>query len=251
LTDDDNTTFLISRRLLQDVWQMPAAGAPPRRLTADGNNDAVALSRTGRLLIQKRRRQGGYAVLLYEPNQQTPSVATSGPSDMMPSFDDHGRAWYFIRTEQEAIVRCDETNACRPIHVDPQGPAWPVPSPSGQELAYLTWLGTPRLKVLSMQTGASRTLGAALADCPPIWSDNDHLWVVHSNEKLLEWTEIEVASGRPTGRQKSLGDGPDRAEDCVLGGGPLAPLYPQARVIGRETSEIRAISTLASERRWP
>jgi hypothetical protein len=242
LTDDFDTTFLVSRRLMQDVWEYPAAGAPGKRLTGDGTNDNAVRSASGRLLIQKRRRQGGYTVMLFDENRQTPAFVTSGPSDVMPSFADKGRDWFFVRSGRQAIVRCDADNACREIHVDAQRPAWPVPSPNGYELAYLTWLGTPRLKLLSLQTGASRALGAALVDCAPVWSDNEHVWVVQSSERLREWTEIEVSSGRGTGRRSPAGDGPIKSDGCAWSDATHAAHYPQVRVIARETSEIRAIT---------
>jgi serine/threonine protein kinase len=241
LTDDRDTTFLVSRRLLLDVWEYAALGAPPRRLTSDGLNDNAARSSSGRLLIQKRRRTGGYVVVLFDEGAGSPTKITAGPWDLTPSFAERNRDWFFVRNDRQAIVRCDRDNACREIHVDPQMPAWPVASPDGMDLAYLTWLNTPRLKVLSLQTGLARDLGAALVDCAPVWSDSQHVWVVQSSEHLRAWTEIDVPSGHRTGRQKSVGDGPSESERCALSDGVLPARYPQVRVLERETSEIRAI----------
>jgi hypothetical protein len=245
LTDELDTTFFVSRRLAQDVWQYRSAGAAPIRLTADGSNDNVARSASGRLLIQKRRRNGSYVLALFEPGAPSPTFVTSGPSDVMPAFAEKGRDWFFVRSDRQAIVHCDAESSCRDIHVDPQQPAWPVPSPDGTAVAYLTWLNTPRLKLLSLRDRVSRTLVAAMVDCAPIWSDNGHLWVVQASERLREWTEIEVASGRGTGRRRPAGDGPVKPESCAWNDSPLAARYPQVRVLGRETSEIRAIRAQA------
>jgi len=243
LSDDFDTTFFVSRRLLQDVWEYPAPNAKPRRLTADGANDSAALSPSGRLLVQKHRRDGGYGLMLFDRGATSPSFVTPGPSDMMPAFAAKGGDWFFVRSQNQEIVRCDGGNVCRGIHEDPQQPAWPVPSPDGSLLAYLTWLNTPRLKVLSLRDGTVRNSVAAMVDCPPVWSDDQHLWILQSSDRLREWTEIDAASGRGTGRRKPLGDWPIKPEDCAWSDSALGGHYPQVRVLGHETSEIRATRT--------
>jgi serine/threonine protein kinase len=245
LSDDFDTTFFVSRRLMQDAWLYPAPRAAPRRLTSDGGNDDAALSATGRLLLQKRRRDGSYALMLFDPGATSPGFVTPGPADVMPAFAAKGRDWFFVRRDRQAIVRCDAENACREIHVDPQQPAWPVPSPDGTSLAYLTWLNTPRIKVLSLRDGRVRNLVAALVECAPVWSDDQHLWVLQSSERLREWTEIEVVSGHGTGRRRPAGDGPIKPESCAWNDSALTARYPQVRVLGRESSEIRATRTQA------
>jgi Protein kinase domain len=239
-TDDEDTTFLVSRRLLSDVWEYPAPGAAPRRLTGDGMNDNAVRSSTGRLLIQKRRPPGDYVLMLFDDRRRSPTFTTSGPFDLTPSFAEDGRDWFFVRDRHQAIVRCDDANSCREIHVDPQRPVWPVPSPDGSNLAYLTWLNTPRLKLLSLHSGATRDLGAAMVDCAPVWAGNQHLWVMQTAERSREWTEIDVVNGRRAGRRRPAGAGAGES-GCAWSDSPIAGRYPQVHVIGRETSEIRAV----------
>jgi hypothetical protein len=241
LTDERGTAFLVSRRLLDDIWEYQAPGAPARRLTSDGVNDNAVRSPSGRLLIQKRRRTGGYVVSLFDEGRQSPTMTTPGPFDLTPSFLAGGRDWFYIRHDHHAIVRCDGMNVCREIRVDPQMPAWPIGSPDGQNLAYLTWLNTPRLKILSLQTGVTRDLGAALVDCAPVWADDDHLWVLQHSERQREWIEIDVRTGHRAGGRKPAGEGPVESHGCSMNDGPIPLPYPQVRTIVRETSEIRAI----------
>jgi hypothetical protein len=241
IADAHDTTFLLSRRLLDDVWEYAAPTAPPRRLTADGGNDNVARSPSGRLLIQSRRRAGGYAVMLFDEGASTPTTTTSGPNDLMPAFSPTGRGWFFVRSDRRAIVRCDSGNSCRELHVDQQRPAWPTPSPDARNLAYLTWLNTPRLKILSLATGGVRDLGAALVDCAPVWSDDDHVWVLQSSERRREWIELDVRTGRRSGKRRPAGDGLAESRDCSTNESPVPARYPQVRVVASERSEIRAI----------
>jgi serine/threonine-protein kinase len=241
LTDDRGTTFLASRRLLDDIWEYQEPGSQPRRLTSDGANDNAVRSPSGRLLIQKRRRTGGYVVMLFDEGRQSPSFTTPGPFDLTPSFLAGSRDWFFIRHDHHAIVRCDGANSCREIRVDPQMPAWPTSSPDGHSLAYITWLNTPRLKILSLQTGSARDLGAALVDCAPVWSGDDRIWVLQHSERQREWIEIDVRSGHHAGGHKPAGEGPVESHGCSMNEGPIPVPYPKVRTVVRESSEIRAI----------
>jgi len=127
------------------------------------------------------------------------------------------------------------------IHADPQGPLWPVPSPNAQTVAYLTWLNTPRLKVLSLSSGGVRDLGAAIVDCAPIWTDDDHIWVLQSSERRPEWIEIDLKTSRRSGRRQQAGAETADYRDCSMKENPLPAHYPQVRVVPSESSEIRAI----------
>ena len=243
LSDGHGATFLLSRRLLDDVWEYAARGAPPRRLTSDGNNDKVARSATGRLLIQSRRQSDGYVIMLFEPGASTPTLTTPGPRDAAPAFSAHGDDWFYIRTDRHAIVHCDARNSCSEIHSDTQGPIWPVPSPDSQHIAYLTWLNTPRLKVLSLSNGAVRDLGAAIFDCAPVWTDDNHIWVLQSSERRPEWIEIDLKTNRRSGRRQQAGTETADYRDCAMNEDLSPARYPQVRVVASESSEIRAIRT--------
>jgi hypothetical protein len=241
--DGRGTSFLLSRRLLDDVWQYDGPHAPPRRLTADGNNDNVARSATGRMLIQSRRRSDGYVIMLFEPGSSAPALTTPGPHDVTPVFSEHGRDWFYVRQDRQAIVHCDARNSCTDVHLDAQGPLWPVPAPNSRRVAYLTWLNTPRLKLLSLDDGTVRDLGAAIADCAPFWTDDDHLWVLQSSERRPEWIEIDLKTSRRSGRRQEAGAETSDHRDCAMKANPLQVRYPQVRVLSSESSEIRAIRT--------
>jgi hypothetical protein len=193
------------------------------------------------LLIQKRRRAGDYVVALYDSGNGTPIATSQGPLDVMPSFGAGDRVWFFVRYDRHAIVRCERGEPCHEVHVDPQVPAWPVVAPDGINLAYLTWLNTPRVKVLSLRTGQARDLGAALLDCAPVWSDGDHVWIVQASARSREWIEIDVRTGQRAGRRRPAGDGTLESHGCSFDESLLPARYPQIAVVGRELSEIRAI----------
>jgi serine/threonine protein kinase len=240
LPDGHGTTLFLTRRLVDDVWQYDGPTATPRRLTADGNNDNAALSPAGRLLIQSRRRPDGYVIMLFEPGSEAPGLITPGPHDVTPVFSEHGDDWFYVRQDRQAIVHCDARNSCTDIHADPQGPLWPVPAPDSQRVAYLTWLNTPRLKLLSLSDGTVRDLGAAIADCAPFWSDNQHVWVLQSSERRPEWIEIDLRTGRRSGRRQEAGTETADHRDCAMKTNPLQARYPQVRVVSSESSQIRA-----------
>ena len=247
LSDGRGATFLLSRRLLDDVWEYVTPDARPRRLTTDGDNDNVARSAAGRLLIQSRRHSDGYVVMLFEPGSSVPIMTTPGPHDVTPVFSERENDWFYVRGDRNAIVHCGAGNSCTEIHADPQGPIWPVPSPDSQRVAYLTWLNTPRLKMLSLADGSVRDLGAAIVDCAPVWTDNQHVWVLQSSERRPEWIEIDLKTSRRSGRRREAGAETADYRDCSLADNPLLSRYPQARVVASESSEIRAIRTPESE----
>jgi serine/threonine protein kinase len=244
MTDERGDVLFVSRKLFNDLWEDPTPGAPPRRLTTDGTNDNAAISpSTGRLLVQKRRSNGEYVVMLFERGASSPRLTTGGPLDVMPSFSEANGDWFFVRDRQR-IVRCDKQLSCAELHVDQQLPAWPIASPNGENVAYLTWLKTPRLKVLALKTGSVRDLGAALTDCAPAWSDKDHVWTVQASERGRDWIEIDVRTGDRTGRQRPAGsDGQADSPSCWLDEATSPNPYPRVRVVGRESSEIRAMQS--------
>ncbi len=243
LPDDHGTTFLLSRRLLDDLWQYDGPDTPPRRLTTDGENDNVARSTSGRFLIQSRRPGEGYVIMLLDPGRTSPTLTTPGPRDVTPVFSESGDDWFYVRSDRQAIVRCDAGNSCRDIHADPQGPIWPVPSPDSRTVAYLTWLNTPRLKLLSLSDGTVRDLGAAIVDCAPVWADDQHIWVLQFSERRPEWIEIDLRTSRRSGRRQEAGSVTADYRDCSMKEDRRSTRYPQVRVVASESSEIRAIRT--------
>ena len=122
LPDGHGTTFLLSRRLLDESGSTRQPDAPPRRLTTDGNNDNVARSATGRLLIQSRRGSDGYVIMLFEPGSIAPHLTTPGPARRHAGVLARGDDWFYIRSDRDAIVHCDAVNSCTEIHADPPGP---------------------------------------------------------------------------------------------------------------------------------
>ena len=76
-------------------------------------------------------------------------------------------------------------------------------------------------------------------------NDPETLQPVAQAEVSVAWTEIEVSSGHGTGRRRPAGDGPIKPESCAWNDSALSARYPQVRVLGRETTEIRATRTQA------
>ena len=193
--------------------------------------------------------------MLFEPGRSAPVLTTPGPRDVTPAFSERGSDWFYVRSDRQAIVHCDTGNSCTEIHADPQGPLWPVPSPDSQTIAYLTWLNTPRLKLLSLSNGAVRDLGAAIVDCAPVWTDDEHIWVLQSSERRPEWIEIDLKTSRRSGRRREAGAETADSRDCAMKENPLLGALPAGarrceRVVGDSRDPNAGVAMISAAPGW-
>jgi hypothetical protein len=73
-------------------------------------------------------------------------------------------------------------------------PYLPAASPNQQQIAYFTAADRELLKVVG-RDGQIRELGAARSACRPLWTNDDHLWVVQGSDSNLVWAELDANTG--------------------------------------------------------
>jgi serine/threonine protein kinase/Tol biopolymer transport system component len=239
----NGTRILLSNREDSDVWIFEP-GQKPRQLTDDGNAFGVAWSPTGEVLVGKFLQDGRYVIFLYDRTGHSHQV-TDGPSDCVPSFSADGSAWLYADYDKKAIVRC-ENGKCLTFITDPQVPEWPVFAPDGQHVAYTTFHGEPRLRIVSADGKERRDLGPTAPECPPVWTNSRSVWAFSGAGNQREWDEIDIATAMRTGRSKPATTfNPDK-QTCGWENEPVtSPFYRHARVVHREAWEI-ATQTAAS-----
>jgi hypothetical protein len=72
--------------------------------------------------------------------------------------------------------------------------------------------------------------------CVPGWSSNRTVWVAQRRGVRIEWQELDIETGRQTGRVSP------GSSDCTDGGeDPLSPVPERAKVIVRHTFELRLL----------
>src|SRR6185369_4168226 len=109
---------------------------------------------------------GRFVIMKYDKPGASGVPVSAGPQEMMPALSSDGDAWFFVNYETNAIVRCSLLSGdCSQILVDASIPAWPAPSPGGKSVAFLTQLGTPRLRLVPSNGGPVTELGPALPSC--------------------------------------------------------------------------------------
>jgi hypothetical protein len=160
---------------------------------------------------------------------------TSGPMDTNPSCSSDGSTWYYASAgPPPGIVRCD-AHGCEKI-VD--GPVYGlVASPDGNQLATVEPGGHGlAVSVIDVRTRGRRRLIDTETICAPIWSSNETLWISRERKNAFVWTEIEVSSGRETGRTApGTTNCSDGDED------PASPKTTGVRLLGTRMSQVRLL----------
>jgi Tol biopolymer transport system component len=236
-------TFLLGRHRSKDVWLYDTPAK--RRLTSDGENFSAAISRDGELLLGKRAPDGSFAIWRYGRDGSKKRVS-NGPSDVRPDFSPDGRSWAYVDYEQKSIMICRiGDDRCRVLCKDEMLPTWPRFSPDGESLAYVTQLKTQRLVIVSLKDGKSRQLGAALSQCPPVWSSAARVWAFDGSTKQYAWSERNAATGAKTGgrleMQETTNDANEQADEDMcwpVGQRPGSPFFPRLRIEVEETSHL-------------
>jgi hypothetical protein len=107
------------------------------------------LSRLGLIALQ-RALPGSREVIVLKNLEGVEEQATSGPSDLTPSFFPDGQAWMYVKFGEGQLVECSvETKQCKVIFTDPALPSYPVSDPTGRRIAYITSLNASRIRVIS------------------------------------------------------------------------------------------------------
>ena len=193
-----DTEVLVVRRLSSDAWLDD--GVRHERLTSDGQDYSVAMSKSGDLLLSKRDADGNYNVWRQSPSGATKKL-TSGKIDVGPEFGPDGKAWAYADYTAKSIVMCGgDAQSCRVLRRDEMLPIWPRFSPDGELLAYVTQIGAPKLTVVSAQDGeAVKASWDAYYQCPPIWSSTSTVWGLEASNGRYSWYERNALTGVRTG----------------------------------------------------
>ena len=168
-----------------------------------------------------------------ERSTGTLTPISDGPTDSYPACAADGKVAFYVKGDTGSrIQRCDAAG-CRPIS-DIAVLELAV-SPDGDKLAFVTNGGRgPMIRWMSALGGPAHDVTDTETGCRPGWSSNRTLWVSRRNGKGFLWTEVEVDSGRPTGKSVP------GSRDCTDGwGDPLSPVDPDVRVRTERRSQLR------------
>ncbi|MBC8132572.1 MAG: hypothetical protein H7X95_06290 [Deltaproteobacteria bacterium] len=243
-----NGFVLAVRKLRKDLWVDGANGRIA--ITSDGNSDHGWLSSKGDLVVQRRLAGGRYVVVVRDAGGHERQM-TEGPIDVAPTFSPDGGTWMYTNVPKGELIECDLSGLrCETIHQDSLVPGLASFSPSGQRVAYLTLLNSPRIRVISSRGGEQQDLGPVGSDsCGPFWASDQYLWVAQSRRSSeLTWVEMSSETGQLTGR--SLPVRLDENQDCAIPaslGGRHAQVQGRAAlsVVSREESDIAKMRRVA------
>ena len=216
----DSTTVFVSRRISSDAW-LPDATVAGRRITSDGETYSGAISPAGDVLLGKRTADGSLMILANRADG-TPAGKSAGGRDVYPAFAPDGKTWVYVSYEKKALVLCTfGADDCRTIHSNAAIPSWPVFSPDGLSIGYVSQLGVPRAYVVSIETGRTHDLGPARKECAPVWVGFRSLWVYQGTETDRVWAEFDPIAATVTGKQSEAPMVGNGAEECS-NTGPMA-----------------------------
>jgi serine/threonine protein kinase len=233
-------TLALSKVRSSDVW-IYGPGKAPRQLTRDGRNYGASASNLGDVLVARQLDDNRFVIFRYDRDGNGTQV-TSGPSDCVPSFASDGSTWLYSDYHRKAIVECGP-RGCSDIWQDALLPAWPVMAPDMRHIAFVTANGTPRLHVINRDGGRAFDLGSTAVECPPVWTSAASLWGYSGAGTARRWDEIDIATGKKTGRSKLATAFDLDTQTCdSVSEPPDSPFYRGARIVSHETWEARRSS---------
>jgi Tol biopolymer transport system component len=235
--------LLLSKTKRNDVW-VHEPGQAPRQLTRDGVNYVASGSKDGHVLVAK---DIGHRLVIvrYDPQGRSTQL-TSGPEDSVPSFAIDGSTWLYADYQRKALVLC-ERDRCNDLRQDDLMPTWPVMSPDMRRVAFINAVGAPRLHVVDRDGHNERDLGPAAVECPPVWTGNSSLWAFAGVDNSRRWDEVDIATGKKTGRSKRADNSNadnqscDPSEDAT----PESAFFRRARVTATEAWTVAIAPTLS------
>jgi hypothetical protein len=233
---------LVSRRIQKDVWLFDP-GADARQLTRGGRMYSASWAPNGNVFAGRRLDDDRYVIELEHADGSSEQL-TEGPSDCVPSAASDGVSWVYADYRARSIVHCSG-RACAPITQEAAIPSWPRISPDGAQVAFVAESGMPHLYVIESSGKNRRDLGPAAYECPPVWASATSLWGFSGAGKERRWEEIDVVSGKKTGRSKPATSFNADTEACGLDAEPPgSPFYERARVVSQEDWELRRANPL-------
>ena len=242
---DGPTSVLLTRVQSRDLWFHD--GHEPVRLTQDGQTVSGALSPKGDLLASKRNDDGTIVIVWRSPTAPSKNL-TTGPFDALPDFAPDGDQWVYVDYERKRLMLCRlSTQECGVLRDDPLLPAWPRFSPSGDQLAFITQVNIPRLKVLSLRDRSIRDLGPTFGQCPPVWSSNTRVWGLEGSRGSYFWSERDVTTERRLDGRVALDDVVDESEQLHCSPRNVPPTSPFFERVRSQVDERSALFVLPAD----
>jgi len=225
--------------MTSDIWSADERKAMVRVTNTGDVLQAAACIDRGFLIAARIPPVGKIEMRRVRADGTVQNLALEGAG--LPACSHRGGGWWWYTDFMHipsTTFRCDRSSACTVI-ARGVGLGFSL-SPDDSKVAFLANSNRGvRVRWMPSGGGASHELGESETGCAPGWSSDRTLWISRRLRGLLTWTEIEVESGKPTGRtapgSKNCTDGlPD----------PLSPADLDARVVFNFETDIR-LKTMA------
>jgi hypothetical protein len=200
-----------------------------------GEGDLVDVARCGADFVASALRDDHMVIVRMDANGRVIETLADGSWTTDPACSPDGRVLFYLQQKGRlGVVRCDQAG-CRRI-ADRQAMSLSV-SPDGRHLAIVA-LGPrgPVVEVSGPNGDRIRELVETETACKPQWASPNTLWVSRRRGMRTVWTEVDVESGRETGKSVS------GLRDCADGRpDPQAPGQPEWRVVHNLTAQLRLV----------
>ena len=217
-----------------DVWSR-AAGGGMKRITDTGDfYQAVECSSGEVLAVRWPSGAGSTEIRRLEPDGSFESLVRG--LVFLPACSRRGSPWWWYTSQLEVpskTFRCDRQLRCKVI-AQGVGLGFAL-SPDETRVAFLV-NSHHGIRVIWMQSsgGPFHDLGQTETGCAPGWSSDRSLWISRRLSGGLVWTEIDVDSGKTTGRTAP------GSRNCTDGRpDPLSPVDDDLRVVFEHRTDIR------------
>jgi serine/threonine protein kinase len=227
---------ILSSAKTSDVW-IYDEGQKPRQLTHDGRNYAASWSPSGDVLVSVQIGDSRFAIFRYDATGGSRQV-TQGPFDTLPSFSSDGKAWTYVDYHQHSIVLCDDSS-CRNVRQE-NLPGWPSIAPDHRHIAFMEQGGTNHLSLIQSDGSNKRDMGPTAFGCAAVWTSATSLWSYSGTDTDRRLDEIDIATGRKTGRWKAALPADSDTVPCGAASESAdSPFFQHARVIAQDHWEVQ------------
>ncbi|HMF43537.1 MAG TPA: hypothetical protein VKQ32_22845, partial [Polyangia bacterium] len=209
--------------------------------SADGASISIAsegkifhAAHCGEGFVVQREHQGVSVVERVDRAGKVTEVISRDPRRSFPGCSPDGRTFFYLDRATQSVMRCDQ-GGCRSL----PGPqtSYLAVSPDGERLALMRY---ERRGVgiwwMSSDGGPAHYVSGSETACTPGWASSRDLWVSRRRNGKPVWVEVDVESGRQTGRIQA------GSRDCSDGRpDPATPVDRDIQVVYDETSQLRLL----------
>jgi hypothetical protein len=161
---------------------------------------------------------------------------TNGPFDWSPVCTSDGKTLLYVDEEHQGQLTACDTAGCRTLLKGGVIGALAM-SPDDRRLLFLT--STTRgssVRWIGVGGGTVHDITQSEPACLPGWSSASAIWTLRRPSGITGWTEVDVDSGRPTGRFVPS------SHDCSDGiPDPNSPVTVDVRAVVDRTSQLRLL----------